>query len=185
MLCSRINKTNCRQKSCILWLKCLQKQVRGNKVDCLSDVLLCFSSSSQGDGIPTVFVAVAGRSNGLGPVMSGNTAYPVVNCPPLSADWGAQDVWSSLRLPSGKTIFNQCCCTDIALLVLACVCAHTLFGTVDQYWTKSLEISCTRSLFFSWAFCNQISRAKITYKYPLKDAILCLSLLNIWIWSWN
>lgn len=55
-----------------------------------------------GDGIPIVFVAVAGRSNGLGPVMSGNTAYPVVNCPPLSADWGAQDVWSSLRLPSGK-----------------------------------------------------------------------------------
>ena len=55
-----------------------------------------------GDGIPTVFVAVAGRSNGLGPVMSGNTAYPVVNCPPLSADWGSQDIWSSLRLPSGK-----------------------------------------------------------------------------------
>lgn len=57
---------------------------------------------SLGDGVPTIFVAVAGRSNGLGPVMSGNTAYPVVNCPPLSAEWGAQDVWSSLRLPSGK-----------------------------------------------------------------------------------
>lgn len=58
--------------------------------------------TSLGDGIPTVFVAVAGRSNGLGPVMSGNTAYPVISCPPLTADWGAQDVWSSLRLPSGK-----------------------------------------------------------------------------------
>ena len=57
-----------------------------------------------GDGIPTVFVAVAGRSNGLGPVMSGNTAYPVISCPPLTPDWGAQDVWSSLRLPSGKII---------------------------------------------------------------------------------
>lgn len=57
---------------------------------------------SLGDGIPTVFVAVAGRSNGLGPVMSGNTAFPVISCPPLSPDWGAQDVWSSLRLPSGK-----------------------------------------------------------------------------------
>lgn len=64
-----------------------------------------------GDGIPTVFVAVAGRSNGLGPVMSGNTAYPVVNCPPLSADWGAQDIWSSLRLPSGKlpALEINCC----------------------------------------------------------------------------
>ena len=71
-----------------------------------------------GDGIPTVFVAVAGRSNGLGPVMSGNTAYPVVNCPPLSADWGTQDVWSSLRLPSGKMIFNLCSCSDRALFLL-------------------------------------------------------------------
>lgn len=57
---------------------------------------------TSGDGVPTVFVAVAGRSNGLGPVMSGNTAYPVINCPPLTPDWGAQDVWSSLRMPSGE-----------------------------------------------------------------------------------
>ena len=54
-----------------------------------------------GDGIPTVFIAVAGRSNGLGPVLSGNAVWPVINCPPVSADWGAEDVWSSLRLPSG------------------------------------------------------------------------------------
>uniref|UniRef100_A0A8C4VAD9 PurE domain-containing protein n=1 Tax=Falco tinnunculus TaxID=100819 RepID=A0A8C4VAD9_FALTI len=65
------------------------------------DETLRIKAEYEGDGIPTVFVAVAGRSNGLGPVMSGNTAYPVVNCPPLSADWGTQDVWSSLRLPSG------------------------------------------------------------------------------------
>jgi len=52
-------------------------------------------------GIPTVFIAVAGRSNGLGPVLSGNTCYPVINCPPIKADWGSQDIWSSLRLPSG------------------------------------------------------------------------------------
>lgn len=31
-----------------------------------------------------VFIAVAGRSNGLGPVLSGNTSYPVINCPPPS-----------------------------------------------------------------------------------------------------
>ncbi|XP_078250776.1 bifunctional phosphoribosylaminoimidazole carboxylase/phosphoribosylaminoimidazole succinocarboxamide synthetase isoform X3 [Pogona vitticeps] len=65
------------------------------------DETLRIKAEYEGDGIPTVFVAVAGRSNGLGPVMSGNTAYPVVNCPPLSADWGSQDIWSSLRLPSG------------------------------------------------------------------------------------
>lgn len=63
----------------------------------LSNQQLFFS----GDGVPTIFVAVAGRSNGLGPVMSGNTAYPVINCPPITPDWGAQDIWSSLRMPSG------------------------------------------------------------------------------------
>uniref|UniRef100_A0A4X2KQC2 Bifunctional phosphoribosylaminoimidazole carboxylase/phosphoribosylaminoimidazole succinocarboxamide synthetase n=2 Tax=Vombatus ursinus TaxID=29139 RepID=A0A4X2KQC2_VOMUR len=65
------------------------------------DETLKIKAEYEGDGVPTVFVAVAGRSNGLGPVMSGNTAYPVVNCPPLTPDWGAQDVWSSLRMPSG------------------------------------------------------------------------------------
>ncbi|ROL51021.1 Multifunctional protein ADE2 [Anabarilius grahami] len=65
------------------------------------DETLRIKSEYEGDGIPTIFVAVAGRSNGLGPVMSGNTAYPVINCPPITPDWGAQDIWSSLRMPSG------------------------------------------------------------------------------------
>ncbi|KAJ8397541.1 hypothetical protein AAFF_G00438170 [Aldrovandia affinis] len=65
------------------------------------DETLRIKAQYEGDGVPTVFVAVAGRSNGLGPVMSGNTAYPVINCPPLTPNWGAQDVWSSLRMPSG------------------------------------------------------------------------------------
>uniref|UniRef100_A0A8D2DUV7 Bifunctional phosphoribosylaminoimidazole carboxylase/phosphoribosylaminoimidazole succinocarboxamide synthetase n=1 Tax=Sciurus vulgaris TaxID=55149 RepID=A0A8D2DUV7_SCIVU len=60
------------------------------------DETLRIKAEYEGDGIPTVFVAVAGRSNGLGPVMSGNTAYPVISCPPLTPDWGAQDMWSSL-----------------------------------------------------------------------------------------
>lgn len=95
-------------------MKFPQKQVAENKVHCLFlNVFL-----PPGDGIPAVFVAVAGRSNGLGPVMSGNTAYPVVNCPPLSADWGTQDVWSSLRLPSGKMVFSLHSCSDLALSVL-------------------------------------------------------------------
>lgn len=48
-----------------------------------------------------VFITVAGRSNGLGPVLSGNTSYPVINCPPVNASNVAVDVWSSLNLPSG------------------------------------------------------------------------------------
>uniref|UniRef100_H2YX08 PurE domain-containing protein n=1 Tax=Ciona savignyi TaxID=51511 RepID=H2YX08_CIOSA len=40
-------------------------------------------------------------SNGLGPVISGNTVLPVINCPPPSPQWCTADIWSSLRLPSG------------------------------------------------------------------------------------
>ena len=60
-----------------------------------------------GEGIPTVFIAVAGRSNGLGPVLCGNATWPVINCPPVTPDWGAQDVWSSLRLPSGEQLWDS------------------------------------------------------------------------------
>lgn len=48
-----------------------------------------------------VFIAVAGRSNGLGPVLSGNTTYPVINCPPVKYDNLNYDIWSSLNIPSG------------------------------------------------------------------------------------
>ena len=70
-------------------------------------LIFCCSSSIHlllGKLNPVVFVAIAGRSNGLGPTVSGNTTFPVINCPPLNADWGAQDVWSSIRLPSGFCI---------------------------------------------------------------------------------
>lgn len=48
-----------------------------------------------------VFIAVASRSNGLGPVLSGNTTYPVINCPPVKSDNVNIDIWSSLNVPSG------------------------------------------------------------------------------------
>ncbi|KAF4012999.1 hypothetical protein G4228_004602 [Cervus hanglu yarkandensis] len=96
------------------------------------DETLRIKAEYEGDGIPTVFVAVAGRSNGLGPVLSGNTAYPVISCPPLTPDWGAQDVWSSLRLPSA-----QCCifsepiglgCPTILSPEGSAQCAAQIFG---------------------------------------------------------
>ena len=49
-----------------------------------------------------MLIAAAGRSNGLGPVLSGNTAFPVINCPPASSQDLHQDIWSSLKVPSGK-----------------------------------------------------------------------------------
>ncbi|XP_071645018.1 bifunctional phosphoribosylaminoimidazole carboxylase/phosphoribosylaminoimidazole succinocarboxamide synthetase isoform X2 [Temnothorax longispinosus] len=55
----------------------------------------------EGSGENVVLIAVAGRSNGLGPVLSGNTVLPVINCPPLKSDNIERSVWSSLDVPSG------------------------------------------------------------------------------------
>lgn len=83
------------------------------------------------NGIPTVFVAVAGRSNGLGPVLSGNTSFPVINCPPVKADWGSQDVWSSLRLPSGLG------CPTVIDPEAAALAAAQILGIADHnIWCK-------------------------------------------------
>nr|CAD7396639.1 unnamed protein product [Timema poppensis] len=62
---------------------------------------LKIAAEYEGSGRKVVFVAVAGRSNGLGPVLSGNTTVPVINCPPVRSDNVSQDVWSSLNVPSG------------------------------------------------------------------------------------
>ncbi|MGH0154323.1 UNVERIFIED_CONTAM: hypothetical protein FKN15_026885 [Acipenser sinensis] len=95
------------------------------------DETLRIKAEYEGDGVPTVFVAVAGRSNGLGPVMSGNTAYPVINCPPITADWGAQDIWSSLRMPSGLG------CTTVLSPGAAAQFAAQIFGLNNHLvWVK-------------------------------------------------
>ncbi len=58
-------------------------------------------SAADGLGQPIVFIAVAGRSNGLGPVTDGNTTFPVINCPALSEKFSGEELLSSLYLPSG------------------------------------------------------------------------------------
>ena len=48
-----------------------------------------------------VFISVAGRSNALSAFIDGNTAKPVIACPPYSEKFGGADIYSSLRVPSG------------------------------------------------------------------------------------
>jgi 5-(carboxyamino)imidazole ribonucleotide mutase len=48
-----------------------------------------------------VYITVAGRSNALSAFMDGNTAKPVIACPPYSEKFGGADIYSSLRVPSG------------------------------------------------------------------------------------
>ncbi|KAG8536206.1 hypothetical protein GDO81_026902, partial [Engystomops pustulosus] len=61
--------------------------------------ILDIKSQYEGDGAPTVFITVAGRSNGLASVLSANTPYPVINCPAVSAEWSAHDVLSAVTAP--------------------------------------------------------------------------------------
>ncbi|XP_026469743.1 multifunctional protein ADE2-like [Ctenocephalides felis] len=78
-----------------------------------------------------VFIAVAGRSNGLGPVLSGNTSYPVINCPPVTSANSSQDVWSSLNLPSGLG------CATVLYPEAAALHAASIIG-LDNYlvWSR-------------------------------------------------
>lgn len=96
-----------------------------------TDATMQLVAEFEADGVPTVFIAVAGLSNGLGPVLSGNTSYPVINCPPLAGAWIAQDVWSSLRLPSGLS------CTTVISPENAAMCCATIFAMNDHViWSR-------------------------------------------------
>ena len=78
-----------------------------------------------------VFIAVAGRSNGLGPVLSGNTTYPVINCPPVSAVNMQVDAWSSLNMPSGLG------CATVLYPEAAALHAAQMLGLTDfMIWSK-------------------------------------------------
>ncbi|CAH1778055.1 unnamed protein product [Owenia fusiformis] len=96
-----------------------------------TDETMSILADYEGEGIPTVFIAVAGRSNGLGPVLSGNATWPVINCPPVKADWGPEDIWSSLRLPSGLG-----CTTVIAPETAALQSAQILALNDYMVWSK-------------------------------------------------
>jgi 5-(carboxyamino)imidazole ribonucleotide mutase len=77
------------------------------------------------DGVPTVFITVAGRSNALSGFVDGYVTAPVIACPPYSDAFGGADLFSSIRMPS-----------DVApLLVLepanAALAAAKIFGLTD------------------------------------------------------
>ncbi|CAG0914979.1 unnamed protein product [Notodromas monacha] len=88
-------------------------------------------SKYEGDGISTVVIAVAGRSNGLGPVISANSCIPVMNCPPPDEQWSSSDVWSSLRVPSGLG------CSTVMFPQTAALQAAQILGLTNAFiWCK-------------------------------------------------
>lgn len=97
-----------------------------------TDESLKIAAECEGSGRDVVLIAVAGRSNGLGPVLSGNTSLPVINCPPVNSSNMSQDIWSSLCTPSGLS------CTTVLYPETAALAAgqilamhnHVLWGTL-------------------------------------------------------
>ena len=83
---------------------------------------------------PVVFVAIAGRSNGLGPVLDGATTAPVINCPPASDRFGGMDILSSLRLPSGLA-----CTTVLEPETAALAVVKTLALRDPALWSRMRE----------------------------------------------
>ncbi|XP_015601727.1 multifunctional protein ADE2 isoform X1 [Cephus cinctus] len=79
----------------------LRVQLRVSSAHKATEETLHILAEYEGSGEKVVLIAVAGRSNGLGPVLSGNTPLPVINCPPTRPDNVALDIWSSLNVPSG------------------------------------------------------------------------------------
>ena len=97
--CAKIKNT-CEQ----LGLSCVMRVSSAHKET--PDTLKSLAEY-EGCGQSVVVIAVAGRSNGLGPVISGNCVMPVINCPPVNSSNVMQDVWSSLNLPSGMLTYIQ------------------------------------------------------------------------------
>ena len=53
------------------------------------------------DGVPTVFITVAGMSDALSGLSDANVVSPVIACPPRSDEFASLDVLSSMRTPPG------------------------------------------------------------------------------------
>ncbi|CAB0010619.1 unnamed protein product [Nesidiocoris tenuis] len=89
------------EKTCqIIGLPCELRVTSAHKG---TEETLKIAAEYEGSGRDVVLIAVAGRSNGLGPVLSGNTTLPVINSPPVNSSNMSQDIWSSLCTPSDKT----------------------------------------------------------------------------------
>lgn len=63
--------------------------------------LLQMLEAYEASGEVGAYITVAGRSNALSGLVDAQVAAPVIACPPLSEPFATQDVFSSLRMPSG------------------------------------------------------------------------------------
>lgn len=65
--------------------------------------------------------------------MASNTVLPVINAPPISPEWASQDIWSSLRMPSGVG-----CTTVLSADEAALAAAKNFASSNDLVYSKLL-----------------------------------------------
>ncbi len=120
----------------------IQKALEAFGIPCLTRIasahktpkrLIDMIKSYDSEGIPTVYITVAGRSNALSGFVDAATQYPVLACPPPSEQWATYDIWSSLRMPSGiaSALFLD--------PVNAAVCAAKLLAIKDESLRESIR----------------------------------------------
>jgi 5-(carboxyamino)imidazole ribonucleotide mutase len=63
--------------------------------------LKCFDIIKEYEKDNVVYITVAGRSNALSGFADGQTHCPVIACPPYGDKFAGNDIYSSLRMPSG------------------------------------------------------------------------------------
>jgi 5-(carboxyamino)imidazole ribonucleotide mutase len=67
----------------------------------VTSYLLDLMQSYEQDGLPHVYITVAGSSNALSGVVDANSRHPVLACPPYGDRWGGMDILSTVRMPGG------------------------------------------------------------------------------------
>ena len=77
-------------------IECVMRIASAHKVP-----LKCYDLIKEYEKDNVVFITVAGRSNALSGFTDAQTFCPVIACPPYGDKFAGNDIYSSLRMPSG------------------------------------------------------------------------------------
>ncbi len=95
-------------KSDLEWAKKIEKSLHKFEIDTEMFVasahkvpLVCYDIIKKHEKDNVVFITIAGMSNALSGFSDAQTHCPVIACPPVGSSFGGNDIYSSLRMPSG------------------------------------------------------------------------------------
>jgi 5-(carboxyamino)imidazole ribonucleotide mutase len=90
------------------WAQQISKVLKSLGIEVISRIasahkvpLKCYDLIKQYEKENVVFITIAGMSNALSGFTDAQTFCPVIACPPYSDKFAGNDIYSSLRMPSG------------------------------------------------------------------------------------